>query len=143
MKNRKVLKIYLIIAGLLLTLIGGATLFLPVDIKAAAGIDLAGNASLLNDFRASAAMILAFGILIFSGALVKSIRFTAVLLSAVVFLSLGLGRLLSILLDGMPVQDMVMATGLEFVLGITGAILFLAHKNSNAGKNDASNYSFH
>ena len=33
MKNSKVLKTYLIISGVLLTFIGGATLVIPVDMK--------------------------------------------------------------------------------------------------------------
>ena len=124
MENSKVLKAFLIISGLLLTLIGGATLFMPVDVKAASGVDVAGNISVLNDIRASAALILSMVILVLLGAFVKKLSYTSSLVSFLLFLSLGTGRLISILLDGMPVDGMVKATGLEFTLGIVGAILF-------------------
>ena len=131
MKNSKVLKIFLIISGLLLTFIGGSTLFMPVEIKASSGIDLAGNISILNDIRASAALILSLAILLLLGAFNKKLTYTSSLISFLLFLSLGLGRALSMLLDGMPVDAMVKATGLEFVLGIVGAILFTINREKN------------
>ncbi len=124
MKNSKALNAFLIISGLLLTLIGGATLFAPETVKAASGVDLAGNISVLNDIRASAALILSMALLVIMGAFVKRLTFTSSLVAFLLFLSLGLGRLISILADGMPVDGMVKATGLEFILGILGAFFF-------------------
>lgn len=130
MKNSKALKAFLIISGLLLTVIGGATLFMPIAIKAASGVDVSGNISVLNDIRASAALILSMAILIILGAFVKKFAYTSTLLSFLLFLSLGIGRALSILQDGMPVDGMVKATVLEFVLGIVGAFLFFKFQES-------------
>lgn len=129
MKNSKVLTAFLIVAGLLLAFIGGSTLLMPVEMKAGAGIDLAGNISVLNDTRASAALLFAVAILTFLGAFRENLKFTSTLVSSLLFLSLGVGRLLSILLDGMPVEGLLGATVLEFVLGITGAILFTTFRN--------------
>lgn len=128
MKNSKALTIYLTIAGLLLTLIGSGTLLMPETIKAAAGIDLGGNVNVLNDLRASAAVILSFALLLLAGAFSEKLRFTSSLIAPMLFLALGVGRLLSISMDGMPVDGLVQATGLEFVLGIVGTILFLKNK---------------
>ncbi|MEM6802040.1 MAG: DUF4345 domain-containing protein [Bacteroidota bacterium] len=124
MKNSKVLTAFLILSGLLLTFIGGSTLLMPVEMKAGAGIDIAGNISVLNDTRAAAALIFSTAILSLLGAFKPQLRFSASLASPLLFLSLGSGRLLSILLDGMPVEGLLGASILEFVLGITGAILF-------------------
>ena len=77
MANSKVLKAFLIISGLLLTFIGAATLFMPVQIKSASGVDVAGNVSVLNDIRASAALILSLALLILSGAFVKKLTYTS------------------------------------------------------------------
>lgn len=63
MKNSKVLKVYLFVSGLLLTVIGTLTTFSPIKIKANEGIELAGNASALNDVRAFGMLLLAIAIL--------------------------------------------------------------------------------
>ena len=128
MKKSKALKVFLIISGLLLTLIGGATLFMPEAIKEASGVDLNGNISVLNDIRASAALILSLAVLVLSGAFVSKLTYTSSLISVLLFLSLGVGRIISIIADGMPVDGMVKATGLEIVLGLVGAFLFFKHQ---------------
>ena len=43
MKKSKVVTTYLVIAGILLTFIGGSTLIAPVAMKASSGVDLGGN----------------------------------------------------------------------------------------------------
>jgi hypothetical protein len=129
MKDSKVLKIYLILAGLLLAFIGSATLFIPVDIKSNSGIDIAGQISVINDTRASGALYLGIALLLLSGALKKNLRYTSSILAPLLFITLGLGRLLSIVLDGMPVDGLFKATILEFVLGSIGLILFIKNKH--------------
>jgi len=128
MQNSKGLKVFLVISGLLLTFIGAATLFVPVEIKAASGIDISGNVSVLNDIRASAALILSIAILILLGAFLKKLTYVSSLVALLTFLSLGIGRLISITADGMPVEGMVKATGLEFFLGIISAFLFFKYQ---------------
>ena len=134
MKNSKVLKIYLGLSGLLLTFIGGSTLLMPVEMKGSAGIDVAGNISVLNDIRAASALLLAFAILTLLGAFAKKLRYTSTLVATLLFLSLGIGRVISIVADGMPVDGLVKATGLEFVLGIAGAIFFAIYREKNTEK---------
>lgn len=128
MKNSKFLKAYLIISGLLLTFIGGATLIAPVYMKASGGIDIAGHINVLNDIRGFSALILVFALMIVLGVFNKKLTYTSTLISLLLFLSLGVGRLISIVLDGMPVDGLVKATGLEFVLGIIGLILLIRNK---------------
>lgn len=128
MKNSKVLKAFLIISGLLLIFIGGAQLLFPVEMKAGSGINIAENISVINDVRASSALILTIAILTILGAFVKKLTFSSSLVSFLLFLSLGVGRVISLLLDGMPVDGLVGATVLEFILGITGAILFTLYQ---------------
>ena len=128
MKNSKVLNIFLVVSGLLLTFIGGAQLFIPVAMKAGSGIDIAGNVDVLNDTRAAMGLVLSLGILTALGAFLPKLKFTSALISPMVFLSMGIGRVLSMLVDGMPVDGLVKATGLEFVLGIAGVVLFLLNR---------------
>ena len=131
MKTSTALKAYLVASGLLLTFIGGSTLALPVQMKGGSGIEIAGNISVINDTRAASALLLAVALISLSGAFKKKLTYTSSLMSFVLFLSLGLGRVISILVDGMPVDGLVKATGLEFILGIIGAILFFRNQEKN------------
>lgn len=124
MKNSIVLKIYLVISGLLLTVIGSLTTFNPVNIKANEGIEIAGNASALNDVRSFGMLLLATALFSIIGAFKTSLRKSATISAFLLFLSLGAGRIVSIILDGMPSDGMVKATGLEMILGIAGLIIY-------------------
>ncbi len=135
MQNSKVLRGYLIIAGALLTFIGGAQLLFPVAMKASSGIDLAGNISVINDIRAANALILAVALLSHTGAFVKRFTFTSSLVVPLLFLSLATGRIISILLDGMPVEGMLGATGLEVILGLIGAVFFTRYQEKGVAVN--------
>ncbi|MEL6560667.1 MAG: DUF4345 domain-containing protein [Bacteroidota bacterium] len=124
MKNTKLLKGYLILTGLLLIFIGGSTLMFPVQMKSGAGIDIAENISVINDVRATSAVLLFFAMLSFLGAFIEKLSFTSNLVIVLLFLSIGLGRVISIVIDGMPVDGLVKATFLELILGLAGAIIF-------------------
>lgn len=130
MKNSIGLKIYLIISGLLLTVIGGSTLLMPVKMKATENIDIAGDISALNDVRAFSALLLATALLSLVGAFNKQLKYTSAFIMPLLFIALGVGRLISIVADGIPAEGMVMATVLEFVLGFIGLILFRVNRHN-------------
>lgn len=131
MYSSKILKIYLFVSGLILLAIGSLTTFNPIGIKANEGIEIAGNASALNDVRSFGTLLLATAILSFIGSFKTSIRKSASIAIFLLFLALGIGRTISIILDGMPSDGMVKATGLEIILGITGLVLFLINNKKN------------
>ncbi|MEL6537778.1 MAG: DUF4345 domain-containing protein [Bacteroidota bacterium] len=128
MKNAKLPRVYLIISGLLLTVIEGASLVQPVAFKATAGIDLAGNISAINDARAYSTLLLSVAVLALAGAFNTRLRYTANLVAPLTFLALGAGRVISLIADGMPAEGLVKATVLELVLGIAGALVFAVFK---------------
>lgn len=128
MENSKVLKAILFISGLLLTIIGGAILFMPVVFSARNGIELGDSISLLNDIRASGALMLAGGLLILSGAFISQLRFMATVVSILMFLSLGIGRIVSIVMDGMPAEGLVKATVVEMIIGFVGIFALLKYR---------------
>ncbi len=132
MNRSKILNIYLIISGLVLTAVGGLTTFNPINIKANEGIDIAGNPSGLNDVRAFGMLLLALAIVLFLGIFKGGLKKTANVVAFLLFLSLGIGRVISMLIDGMPSDGMMKATGLEFILGIIGLILFTRNHNQNS-----------
>lgn len=118
MKNSKVLKSILLFSGLIASGIGAAILFAPEIFYSTYGIELDGNFSLLNEIRASGGALLASGILIMSGAFVDKLAFTAAVVSTLLYLSYGLSRVMSIAIDGIPVEGLVQATAMEIVTGL-------------------------
>lgn len=128
MKNSKVVKGYLGLAGLLLVMIGGMVLFNPVEFKLGQGVDLGDDVSILNDVRASGALYLAIGLTLISGIFISRLTYTSTLLAIIGYLSVGIGRVVSIVLDGMPVDGLFKATIAEFVIALIGLVIFLKYK---------------
>jgi len=124
MTNSSMVMVYLILSGLLLTVIGAPFLFMPEKMKSRQGIEISGDSSALNEIRGSSALILAVAILTILGIFIPSLTYSSVLFSALLFFSLGAGRLMSLILDGMPVKALIIATFVELILGIYGAVIF-------------------
>jgi hypothetical protein len=118
MKNSKVLKTVLFLAGLIAAGIGGTILLMPSAFYATYGIDLGENISLLNEVRAPGGALLAAGILIISGSFVVSMTFTSTVVAALFYLSYGISRILSFAMDGMPSEGLVQAAALEIFIGL-------------------------
>ncbi len=118
MKNSKVFKSILFICGVIFAGVGGAILLAPEAFHGANGLELGRNASLLSEIRAPGGALLASGVLVVLGAFVPRIAFTSAVVSALLFLSYGTARVLSMALDGMPAVGLVQATILEISLGM-------------------------
>ncbi len=128
MENSLILTIFLVTSGILLTFIGAAFLFMPKKMKANQGIKIAGDVSMLNETRSASTLILVFALLILFGAFESGLSYIATLVSVLMLLSLGVGRLMSIVIDGIPVKALVIATIVELVMGIIGAIMLIVYK---------------
>lgn len=128
MKDSKVLKIILFLSGLLLLGTGIALTFIPVEFNASNGVDLGGNVSVLSDIRAAATVLLFGGILILLGVFIPKLTFTSSVIAMLLLLGYGFGRALSLGLDGMPAQALVIATGFEFVLGFANLFAFFKYR---------------
>lgn len=112
------LKLILVVAGLIGIGVGGAILFVPVAFHATTGIALGNDASLLSEIRAPGGALLVFGILILAGAFVANLRFIAMLVAALLYISYGFSRVLGMIIDGMPDTGLVQVTVLEIVIGL-------------------------
>ena len=128
MQNSTVLKTILIIAGLIGAGVGGAILFIPEAFHATTGIHLGGDVSLLNEMRASGGALLACGVLVMAGAWVRSLTLTSIVVSALLYLSYGSSRVLSMVVDGMPDAGLVQVAGLEIVIGIVCVFAFARYR---------------
>lgn len=128
MKNSKVLTAILIMAGLVAAVIGAEILFMPRVFYTGYGVELGGNLSLLNEMKASGGVLLASGILIMAGAFIIKLRFTATLVSTLIYLSYGLSRVMSIGIDGMPDGGLIQAAFMEIMLGLVSFFALLKYR---------------
>jgi len=111
----------LVIGSLLATAIGGTILVAPTAFHAANGIELAADANLLSEVRAPGGALFGFGVFMLAGAFVRSLTRPAVAVGALVYLAYGGARLLSICLDGVPGASLLLAAGIELVVGLAFA----------------------
>ena len=131
MKNTRIVKAILVISGLILMIIGTATLFAPVAFLGTTGIDLGGQINLLSEIRAPGAALLASGLIILLGAFVTRLTSTSAVISTLLFLSYSIGRILSIVIDGQPAQSIMGATVIEMILGLAGLFVLMSHRQVN------------
>ncbi len=133
MQNSAVLKTILTVAGLIGAGVGGAILLIPEAFHATTGIRLSGDVSLLNEMRASGGALLASGVLVMSGAWIPKLAFTSAMVASMLYLSYGLSRVLSMVIDGMPDPGLVQVAGLEIVIG-TVCVFALAKYRKKVGR---------
>ncbi len=134
MKNQRGLKAVLLISGVILIGIGIAILFAPRAMFFSYGVDLGGNTSLINEIRAPGGALLVGGMLILSGAFVAGMTFTSAVIAAFLYLSYGTSRVLSIIIDGVPAQEIVVATAVELAIGLIVVAALLAYRRAKRGQ---------
>ena len=126
MKKSKGLKAVLIVLAVTLFIFGGWRLVDPIGFYTFSGLDLPDHAGLLSEVRGAGGIIMVSGLVVGLGAFRHAWSRTSVMLAALVFLSLGLGRLLGIAVDGSPGADVLQGMAIELVFG--GLALFAFFK---------------
>jgi hypothetical protein len=121
LKGSSMIKLTLLVSGLVAVGIAGTILLAPEVFYAGYGIDVEGDATLVNELKAPAGVLLAAGMLMFAGVFRADLVMVSLTTASVVYLSYGLSRLLSIAVDGLPDSGIVSAAGIE--LGIGAACL--------------------
>lgn len=112
--------LFLFIAGLMLLTIGTEVLLTPQAFYAGEGISLGSNPSLLSEVRASGGLLAGGALVIFAGIVRPSVRSLGMTLSVLIYGSFGLSRLLSLTLDGMPSNNLLVATAIELTVATIG-----------------------
>ena len=107
----------LVVAGAVAVVVGAALLVAPVAFSDSYGMVLGTDASTLSERRAPGAALLVTGGLLVAGAFVQRLRFAAMLVGALVFLSYGAARVLSLVVDGPPSDGLLVAGAVELALG--------------------------
>ncbi len=106
------------VSGFVAVGIASTILVAPEAFYGSYGIDVAGNATLVNELKAPAGMLLIAGLAMFAGVFRKRFMRVSLITAAAVYLSYGLSRVLSMVLDGMPDSGMVGAAGFEILIGV-------------------------
>ena len=128
----RVFKGILIVLALTLVVFGGWRLVDPIGFYAFSGLELSDNAGLLSEVRAAGGIIMASGIVVGLGAFRHNWSRSSVALAAVVFLSLGLSRLVGIALDGSPGAEVIQGMAIELVLGGLALFAFFKYVHGDA-----------
>lgn len=111
-------KSILLVAGAILVLIAGSIIAAPVEFYAANDIAIGADASLLNELKAPAGLLLASGVFMLAAVFLRRLADSATLLGAMIYLSYAAARGGSIWSDGMPAPGLVQAAALEGLVGL-------------------------
>ena len=112
-------------AGIIALGIGLAILSDPSGFYAGYGVDIGADPNLRSELRAPGANLAVLGAIILAGAVWSVWARISAILGAAVFLAYGVGRVVSMALDGYPGQGLVEAAVIEFVIGL---LVQLFHK---------------
>jgi hypothetical protein len=109
------------LAGLTALAIGAAIAAAPHGFYASYGIALGPDPSLLSELRAPGAGLAAFGAVMLAGLVRPALRQAAVVAALTVYLAFPAGRVLGLVVDGLPSGGILGA--LAFELAIAGLCL--------------------
>jgi hypothetical protein len=128
MKNSVVVKLILFLCGAAFLAAGGFSTFSPDGFTLRNGIDISNNLGLYNDYRGFGGLMFGMGLVIMLGIIHARIAFTSTVVAAVGYATLTLGRVLSIGIDGMPVEGLLKATIVEGVLALLAIFILVRFK---------------
>lgn len=123
MKVPILVKMTLALSGLVAVGVGSGILFAPHAFHASAGLSLGDDVNLLNEMRASGGFLIASGLFMLFGAFKAEAAFFALVSASALYLTYGLSRGVSVVLDGVPNAAMLQIMALEFVIGAVCALM--------------------
>lgn len=128
----------LLTCGLLATGIAVTILFVPDAFYSGYGIDIGSDASLANELKAPAGLLLIAGLVMLAGVFKVKFAVPSLAMATMIYLSYGLSRLLSMAIDGIPHSGLVSAAALEIALGAVCFVeLMRRRKTGLAGRDSA------
>lgn len=117
-------KIALGIAGFTALGVSGSILAAPHAFYSDYGISLGNDVNLLNELRAPAACLAALGALMLAGIVRVALSRMSIIAAFTVYLAFPTGRLIGLMLDGMPSRGIVAAMLIELAIAGLCAIAF-------------------
>ncbi len=131
MKDSIVFKVILIILALILLVFGGWRLVDPIGFLTFSGLELSYEAGFLSELRGAGGIIMVSGLVVGLGAFLQAWSRTSVLLAVMVFLPLGLGRLVGLILDGSPGAGVIQGMAIELVFGVLALYAYFKYRDGN------------
>ena len=131
-------KITLGISGITALSIGVFTLAAPHTFYGSYGITLGDDASLLSELRAPAASLAAFGVLMLAGLARSAFIQVAMVAALTVYLAFPVGRLIGLLVDGMPSTNIIGALALELAIAALCLTAFRHRLRPGASRRSSS-----
>ena len=125
-------RLVLLLSGLIAVAIAATILAAPDAFYAGYGIQVGGNATLANELKAPAGALLVAGLLMFAGVFRSQLIVASLITATLVYLSYGMGRVISIAIDGLPHSGMVGAAGIEIVIGAVCLMTLLRIRRKRA-----------
>ncbi|SHM75814.1 protein of unknown function [Roseovarius litoreus] len=112
------------IAGLSALGIGAAITLIPHTFYASYGIALGSDPSLLSELRAPGACLSALGAVMLAGIMWRSLAEAALVAALVVFLGFPAGRVVGLVLDGVPSAGILAALVFELAIAVICLVAF-------------------
>jgi len=131
-------KITLGISGITALSIGVFILAAPHTFYGSYGITLGDDASLLSELRAPAASLAAFGVLMLAGLARSAFIQVAMVAALTVYLAFPAGRLIGLLVDGMPSTSVIGALALELAIAAMCLTAFRHRLRPGASRRSSS-----
>jgi hypothetical protein len=122
--NSKFQKIVLGLAGFTAFAIGLFITLAPVAFYASYGITLDNNPNLLNELRGPGANLAALGAVVISGLFFRSMTNVSIAIALSIFLAFPVGRVIGIIADGLPSEDVLAALAIEMIIGTLLLVAF-------------------
>jgi len=119
-------KLYLFIAGLILVLVGSYIGFLPGDYLTQLFGDKEFSFDSLSEMRGMGGSLFVIGLFVFSAAFIKRIESPALVISALIYGSFSVFRLLSLIVDGQPSSSILYALSIELLFTLIAIPLLSA-----------------
>ncbi|WP_074407430.1 MULTISPECIES: DUF4345 domain-containing protein [Aquimarina] len=118
--------IVLSLSALMLVFVGVMRLSNPIKTYLkSSGIKLENDASLLNEMRGVAAVMLFAGMIILLGTFIEKLTFNSHLVASLIFIGFAIGRLISLKVDGKPSKQIIQGILFEIVLGVANAFCLI------------------
>jgi len=74
--------------------------------------------------------LLVAGIFMMLGVFIQNIAYTSVVISSMIYLGYGFARVLAMVIDGIPHNNLVAATVLEIIVGIAGILILFRFRSA-------------
>lgn len=122
-------------SGAILGLIGSALIVSPKSFLETSGIMVERDAGMMSELTAPAGTLLVTGALMILGAIRQRFADAGLVAGAIVYGTYGAGRLVSMVLHGMPSQSLITATLIELGIAATLTVLRMSGTSARSHQN--------